>query len=122
MTSTQIQNQKFRLRQLLRQQPYNRVHQPQQRQSQTVRQDPSKPSSSDAMSREPIRALVCDNDRGRPSRLLQSRASRSSTHRDSPGLAPWWKDYCEEQKEIRPGTGGENDPDDWRAVRSPYQM
>ena len=34
----------------------------------------------------------------------------------------WWKVYCEEQKEIRPGTGGENDPDDWRAVRSPYEM
>ncbi|RKK89049.1 hypothetical protein BFJ68_g16805 [Fusarium oxysporum] len=34
----------------------------------------------------------------------------------------WWKDYCEEQKEFRPGTGGENDPDDWRAVRSPYEM
>ncbi|KAH8752794.1 hypothetical protein F5883DRAFT_506445 [Diaporthe sp. PMI_573] len=34
----------------------------------------------------------------------------------------WWKDYYEEQKEFRPGTGGENDPDDWWAVRSPYEM
>ena len=34
----------------------------------------------------------------------------------------WWQDYCEEQKEFRPGTGGENDPDDWRAVRSPYDI
>ncbi|KAH7110394.1 hypothetical protein B0J13DRAFT_462476 [Dactylonectria estremocensis] len=34
----------------------------------------------------------------------------------------WWKGYCEEQKEVRLGTGGENDPDDWRAVRSPYEM
>jgi hypothetical protein len=34
----------------------------------------------------------------------------------------WWKDYYEEQKEFRPGTGGENDPDDWRAVRSPYEI
>lgn len=34
----------------------------------------------------------------------------------------WWREYCEEQKEFRPGTGGENDPDDWRAVRSPYEM
>ncbi|KAH6874065.1 hypothetical protein B0T10DRAFT_533095 [Thelonectria olida] len=34
----------------------------------------------------------------------------------------WWEGYCEEQKEFRPGTGGENDPDDWRAVRSRYEM
>ncbi|KAH7124733.1 hypothetical protein EDB81DRAFT_872409 [Dactylonectria macrodidyma] len=34
----------------------------------------------------------------------------------------WWKEHCEEQKEFRSGTGGENDPDDWRAVRSPYEM
>ncbi|KAG7416584.1 hypothetical protein Forpi1262_v016737 [Fusarium oxysporum f. sp. raphani] len=32
----------------------------------------------------------------------------------------WWKDYCKEQKKLRRGTGGENDPDDWRAVQSPY--
>ncbi|KAH6883840.1 hypothetical protein B0T10DRAFT_564891 [Thelonectria olida] len=34
----------------------------------------------------------------------------------------WWKEYCDEQKEFRPGNGGDNDPDDWRAVRSPYEM
>ncbi|KAI5855532.1 hypothetical protein GGS23DRAFT_443307 [Durotheca rogersii] len=34
----------------------------------------------------------------------------------------WWKGYCEEQKQFRKGTGGEEDPDDWRAVRSPYEM
>ncbi|KAH7124433.1 hypothetical protein EDB81DRAFT_861075 [Dactylonectria macrodidyma] len=34
----------------------------------------------------------------------------------------WWGDYCEEQKQFRPGKGGENDPDDWRAVRSPYEI
>jgi hypothetical protein len=34
----------------------------------------------------------------------------------------WWKCYCEEQKESRPGTGGENDLGDWQAVRSPYEM
>ncbi|KAH7118454.1 hypothetical protein EDB81DRAFT_817553 [Dactylonectria macrodidyma] len=33
----------------------------------------------------------------------------------------WWVGYCEEQKEFRPGKGGEKDPDDWRAVRSPYE-
>ncbi|KJZ69459.1 hypothetical protein HIM_11142 [Hirsutella minnesotensis 3608] len=34
----------------------------------------------------------------------------------------WWVNYCEEQKRLRPGKGGERDPDDWRAVRSPYQV
>lgn len=34
----------------------------------------------------------------------------------------WWKGYCEEQKECRSGNGGENDPDDWRVVRSPYEV
>ncbi|KAK7757408.1 hypothetical protein SLS62_000420 [Diatrype stigma] len=34
----------------------------------------------------------------------------------------WWKGYCEEQRAFRRGTGGEKDPDDWRAVRSPYEM
>ncbi|KAH8746060.1 hypothetical protein F5883DRAFT_609553 [Diaporthe sp. PMI_573] len=34
----------------------------------------------------------------------------------------WWKEYCDEQKEFRPDNGGDNDPDDWRAVRSPYEM
>jgi len=34
----------------------------------------------------------------------------------------WWKGYCEEQKGFRFGRGGEGDPDDWRAVRSPYEM
>ncbi|KJZ67955.1 hypothetical protein HIM_12654 [Hirsutella minnesotensis 3608] len=34
----------------------------------------------------------------------------------------WWAEYCEEQKRLRLGKGGERDPDDWRAVRSPYQV
>jgi hypothetical protein len=34
----------------------------------------------------------------------------------------WWAEYCEEQKRLRAGKGGERDPDDWRAVRSPYQV
>lgn len=37
------------------------------------------------------------------------------------GFEEWWGGYCEEQRE-RPGTGGERDPDDWRAVRSPYDV
>ncbi|KAI0447258.1 hypothetical protein F4803DRAFT_363319 [Xylaria telfairii] len=32
----------------------------------------------------------------------------------------WWLSYCEEQKQYRNGTGGEEDPDDWRTVKSPY--
>jgi hypothetical protein len=34
----------------------------------------------------------------------------------------WWKGYCEEQKQFRFGKGGKEDPDDWRAVRSPYEV
>lgn len=34
----------------------------------------------------------------------------------------WWKRYCEDQKGFRTGTGGEDHPDDWRVVRSPYEM
>ncbi|KAI8950448.1 hypothetical protein F4801DRAFT_347464 [Xylaria longipes] len=34
----------------------------------------------------------------------------------------WWGQYCEEQREFREGTGGEDDPDDWRRVRSPYEV
>ncbi|EAQ93085.1 predicted protein [Chaetomium globosum CBS 148.51] len=34
----------------------------------------------------------------------------------------WWGDYCEEQKRLRTGDGGEKDPDDCRAVRSPYEI
>ncbi|KAJ5900268.1 uncharacterized protein N7473_004338 [Penicillium subrubescens] len=34
----------------------------------------------------------------------------------------WWAGYCEEQKEFRLGKGGEEDPDDWQAVRSPYEI
>ncbi|KAM4067808.1 putative ectomycorrhiza-upregulated zf-mynd domain-containing protein [Hirsutella rhossiliensis] len=34
----------------------------------------------------------------------------------------WWVNYCKEQKRIRPGKGGERDPDDWGAVRSPYEV
>ena len=33
----------------------------------------------------------------------------------------WWEQYCEEQGD-RPGKGGGRDPDDWRAVRSPYEV
>lgn len=39
-----------------------------------------------------------------------------------PAFEKWWVKYCTEQKQFRPGTGGEEDPDDWRAVRSPYEM
>ncbi|KAJ6436420.1 ER protein BIG1 [Purpureocillium lavendulum] len=38
------------------------------------------------------------------------------------GFEKWWRDYCEEQKHLRPGDGGERDPDDWHAVRSPYEV
>jgi len=34
----------------------------------------------------------------------------------------WWERYCEDQKENRSGIRGELDPDDWRAVRSPYEV
>ncbi|KAK4103171.1 hypothetical protein N658DRAFT_549597 [Parathielavia hyrcaniae] len=34
----------------------------------------------------------------------------------------WWGRCCEEQKGFRNGTGGEDDPDDWTAVRSPYEV
>ena len=34
----------------------------------------------------------------------------------------WWNNYCEEQKRYRSGKGGDQDIDDWRAVRSPYEM
>jgi hypothetical protein len=34
----------------------------------------------------------------------------------------WWGRYVEEQKGFRGGKGGEDDTDDWRAVRSPYEM
>lgn len=34
----------------------------------------------------------------------------------------WWERYCKEQKGFRPGKGGEEDPDDWQAVRSPYEI
>jgi hypothetical protein len=34
----------------------------------------------------------------------------------------WWERYCEEQKRFRLGRGGEKDPDDWRVIRSPYEM
>ena len=34
----------------------------------------------------------------------------------------WWERYCEDQKENRSGIRGEQDPDDWRAVRSPYEV
>ncbi|KLU83177.1 hypothetical protein MAPG_02242 [Magnaporthiopsis poae ATCC 64411] len=34
----------------------------------------------------------------------------------------WWNEYCAKQKKSRKGTGGEQDPDDWRAVKSPYEV
>ena len=34
----------------------------------------------------------------------------------------WWKGYCEEQRGFRFGDGGQNDPDDWREVKSPYDI
>lgn len=37
------------------------------------------------------------------------------------GFEEWWGRYCEGQRD-RPGTGGERDPDEWWAVRSPYEV
>jgi hypothetical protein len=34
----------------------------------------------------------------------------------------WWKGYCKEQSQFRSGNGGEEDPEDWQAVRSPYEI
>jgi hypothetical protein len=34
----------------------------------------------------------------------------------------WWERYCEEQQGFRAGTGGVDDINDWRAVKSPYEM
>ncbi|KAI2610256.1 uncharacterized protein GGS25DRAFT_254408 [Hypoxylon fragiforme] len=34
----------------------------------------------------------------------------------------WWEGYARTQKRNRPGKGGDTDPDDWRAVKSPYEM
>jgi hypothetical protein len=34
----------------------------------------------------------------------------------------WWKGYCEEQKRFRFGRGGEEDINDWREGRSPYEI
>ncbi|KAK3299159.1 uncharacterized protein B0H64DRAFT_387499 [Chaetomium fimeti] len=48
---------------------------------------------------------------GPPTRLYSRRA-----------FEKWWGNYCEDQKGSRPGDGGEKDPDDWRAVKSPYEM
>ncbi|KAH7110213.1 hypothetical protein B0J13DRAFT_516668 [Dactylonectria estremocensis] len=39
-----------------------------------------------------------------------------------PAFEKWWVEYREEQKKVRPGNGGERDPDDWQAVRSPYEI
>ncbi|KAK3334196.1 hypothetical protein B0T19DRAFT_148121 [Cercophora scortea] len=38
------------------------------------------------------------------------------------GFEAWFETYCEEQKGVRTGTGGEGDVEDWREVRSPYEM
>jgi len=37
-------------------------------------------------------------------------------------FADCWKEYCNDQKKFWSGNGSDNDPDDWRAVRSPYEM
>ena len=34
----------------------------------------------------------------------------------------WWEGYVMEQQGFRAGTGGLEDPDDWRAVPSPYKV
>lgn len=34
----------------------------------------------------------------------------------------WWNDYRDEQQQFRHSTGGDEDSDDWRTVRSPYVM
>ena len=39
-----------------------------------------------------------------------------------PAFEQWWEGYCKEQKRLRSGKGGEHDPDDWRAVRSPCEI
>ncbi|KAH0600504.1 hypothetical protein MHUMG1_01501 [Metarhizium humberi] len=38
-----------------------------------------------------------------------------------PAFEKWWEGYCKEQKCMRAGKGGKHDPDDWRAVASPYE-
>ncbi|KAK8929776.1 hypothetical protein H634G_01637 [Metarhizium anisopliae BRIP 53293] len=38
-----------------------------------------------------------------------------------PAFEKWWERYCKEQKCMRSGKGGKHDPDDWRAVGSPYE-
>jgi hypothetical protein len=38
-----------------------------------------------------------------------------------PAFEKWWEGYCKEQKRLRSGKGGKHDPDDWGAVRSPYE-
>ncbi|KAI1111875.1 hypothetical protein F5Y14DRAFT_442979 [Nemania sp. NC0429] len=34
----------------------------------------------------------------------------------------WWNDFRDEQQQFRHGTGGDEDSEDWRTVRSPYVM
>lgn len=34
----------------------------------------------------------------------------------------WWINYATEQKGYRSGKGGEDDADDWRAVKSPFEV
>lgn len=58
------------------------------------------------------RILDCfDDGNGAPTALYNRKA-----------FAEWWKEYCAEQKKSRKGTGGNQDPDDWRAVKSPYEV
>ncbi|KAJ8130223.1 hypothetical protein O1611_g3406 [Lasiodiplodia mahajangana] len=60
--------------------------------------------------------MYCDyilsffNDRGGAPNQLYSREAFES----------WWQGYRDDQRLSRGGTGGEEDADDWRAVRSPY--
>jgi hypothetical protein len=43
-----------------------------------------------------------------------------------PAFERWWRRYCEEQRENRTGDEDgdpdEEDPDDWRVVRSPFEV
>ncbi|KAI0097984.1 hypothetical protein GGR51DRAFT_451863 [Nemania sp. FL0031] len=60
--------------------------------------------------------MYCDyilsffNDRGGAPNQLYSREA----------FEQWWQGYCEDQRQSRSGTGGEEDSDDWRVVKSPY--
>ncbi|KAJ7508320.1 hypothetical protein B0H11DRAFT_23118 [Mycena galericulata] len=57
---------------------------------------------------------ILDNfgDEGKAPRHRYSRAA----------FEKWWANYCKEQRGFRRGRGGEDDPDDWRDVKSPYEV